>query len=84
MGPYNAQRFSLLLYMGIVSSFQFSNCKDCKQFSHSSKQIPNEVVQPISLHVDDLEEKLRPPLNVEFLEYLLGLPDDLFVVVTNL
>ncbi|XP_050690437.1 uncharacterized protein LOC126982435 [Eriocheir sinensis] len=47
-------------------------------------QIPNEVVHPISLHVDDLEEKLRPPLNVEFLEYLLGLPDDLFLVVTNL
>ncbi|KAK8406284.1 hypothetical protein O3P69_007169 [Scylla paramamosain] len=46
-------------------------------------QVPNEVVKPPSLDIHDLEE-LRPPLSTEYVEYLLSLPDDLFLVVTNL
>ncbi|XP_045129395.1 uncharacterized protein LOC123515064 isoform X2 [Portunus trituberculatus] len=46
-------------------------------------QVPNEVVKPTSLHIHDLDE-LRPPLSSDYVEYLLNLPDDLFLVVTNL
>ncbi|XP_071537468.1 uncharacterized protein [Panulirus ornatus] len=43
-----------------------------------------QVAAPHPIHIPDLKQVLKPPLDVEYIEYILTLPEDAFHTITNM